>query len=246
MVLIVQSTPSRKREDQLVRDVFLSYRYDPANEELARKAEELIESHNLRAVTGDVLGGEAITPELLRQIEEADCLVALLTRRDQLVGGGWTTHPFCVDELKHARSKAIPAIALLEEGVTNGGMFQEHEYITFRPEQPLAAFLKLSSTLWRWKLRGGRLQRVQLLPSQLTQDLYTRGRGCRWEYRVSNGLRDSTWTEVEPRKEGQGVFLLVRVQDDTTLIDVKVDDGAQRRSSGFVALQVPVSLPEQG
>lgn len=225
-----------------MRDVFLSYRYDDANKELARKAEELLESHSLRAVTGDVLGGEAVTPELLHQIEEADGLVALLTRRDQLVDGSWTTHPFCLDELKHARTKEKPAIALLEDGVKAGGMFQEHEYITFKPADPLPAFLKLSRTLWQWKLRGGRIQRVQMLPSELTQELYTKGKGCQWEYRVSNGLRDSKWMEAEPRKEGQGVFLLVRIQEDTTLIEISTEADGQRRTSGFVPLQVPVNL----
>jgi hypothetical protein len=225
-----------------VREVFLSYRYDDSNAELARKAEELLESHNLRAVTGDVLGGEAITPELLRQIEEADGLVALLTRRDQLADGGWTTHPFCVDELKHARQKEKPAIALLEEGVKSGGMFQEHEYITFKPDDALPAFLKLSRTLWRWKLRAGRIQRVQMLPSPLTQDLYSKGQGCQWEYRVSNGTRDSEWVATEPRKEGQGVFLLVRIHEDTTLIEVRVRDQGTTRQTGFVPLQIPVSF----
>lgn len=43
-----------------MRDVFLSYRYDDANKELARKAEALLESHSLSAVTGDVLGSEAV------------------------------------------------------------------------------------------------------------------------------------------------------------------------------------------
>jgi len=227
-----------------VRDVFLSYRYDDANKELARKAEALLESHSLRAVTGDVLGGEAVTPELLRQIEEADGLVALLTRREELAGGGWTTHQFCLDELKHARSKGRPAIALLEDGVETGGMFQEHEYIGFSIADPLPAFLKLSRTLWHWKRRGGRIQRVQVLPSPLTQELYDKGRGCKWEYRISNGFRDSDWMEVEPRREGQGVFLLVRIQEDTTLIDVRTEEQGQRRASGFVPLQVPVSLTD--
>ena len=110
-----------------MRDVFLSYRYDPPNIDLARRVEDLLESHSLRPVTGDVLGGEAITPALLRQIEEADALVALLTQRDALAAGGFTTHPFCLDELKHARSKGRPAIALLEDGVETGAFLPDEK-----------------------------------------------------------------------------------------------------------------------
>jgi len=225
-----------------VRDVFLSYRYDPPNIDLARRVEDLLESHSLRPVTGDVLGGEAITPALLRQIEEADALVALLTQRDALAAGGFTTHPFCLDELKHAREKSKPAIALLEEGVQLGGMYQDHEFIPFRTADALPAFLKLSRTLWRWKLRAGRIQRVQMLPTPLTQDLYTKGKSCHWDYRVSNGTRDSDWFTTEPRKEGQGVFLLVRVAEDSTLVEVRVQDQGTEKTTGFVPLHIPVSF----
>ena len=67
-----------------MRDVFLSYRYDDVNTKLAKENEELLQSHNLAAVTGDTLGGEIVTPEVLKQIEEADAFIAMLTRREQL------------------------------------------------------------------------------------------------------------------------------------------------------------------
>jgi hypothetical protein len=231
-----------RRQEANMREVFLSYRYDDENRRLAQEVEQLLESHNLRAVTGDVLGGEAITPEIKEQIEQADALVALLTRRDQKAEGGWTTHQFCIDELNIARAKHKPAIALIADGVQVGGMFQEHEHIKYDADKPLPAFLKLSSTLWRWKRRAGRLLRVQILPPQVVQELYARGGECTWEYRVSNGHRDSDWQSVEPRKEGQGVFLLVRVQEDTTFIDIRVRHSNSARLSGFVPLHVPVSL----
>jgi hypothetical protein len=65
-----------------VKDVFVSFHYDERTRKLARQVEELLESHGLHAVTGDVLGGGALTAETKAQIAEADALIALLTRRE--------------------------------------------------------------------------------------------------------------------------------------------------------------------
>lgn len=86
-----------------MRDVFLSYHYDEPNTRIARQIEDLLESHNLRATTGDVLSGGALTDEIKRQIDEADALIALLTRNQQLANGSWTTHEYVKNELQHAR-----------------------------------------------------------------------------------------------------------------------------------------------
>jgi hypothetical protein len=106
-----------------MKDIFLSHHYDNEgpNIKLARQVENLLESHNLRAVTGDVLAGGILTSEIQQQIAEADGLVALLTRRDAVADGSWTTHPFCLAELQHARTISKPAIALVEDGVKDCG-----------------------------------------------------------------------------------------------------------------------------
>jgi hypothetical protein len=59
--------------------IFLSFLYDEPNKALAALVEGLIDSHALRGVTGDVLAGENLTPEIEKQIEDADALIALLT-----------------------------------------------------------------------------------------------------------------------------------------------------------------------
>src|SRR2546423_335603 len=130
-----------------MKTIFLSFRYDDLNKKLASQVEDLIESHSLSAVTGDMLGGEVVTPEVLKQVEQADALIALLTRRDQLANGQWTTHPFCLVELQHARTKQKPAIALIEDGVSDIGPFSENEHIAYSTNEPLSTFLKLSRTI---------------------------------------------------------------------------------------------------
>jgi hypothetical protein len=75
------------------------------------------------------LGGEALTPAVMQRIEECDALVTLLTRRDQKTTGKWTTHDWVRDELNHARSKSMRAVAFVENEVEAGGAYAEHERI---------------------------------------------------------------------------------------------------------------------
>jgi hypothetical protein len=227
-----------------MKDVFLSYCYDDMNTRLAKEIEELLETHNLGAVTGDTLGGEIVTQEVLKQIEEADALITMLTRREQLTDGKWTTHQFCLTELQHARAKSKPAIALLEDGVTNAGPFQEHEYIKYTPNDPLPAFLKLSRTIWRWKRKVGRTLRIQLVPENVAKEIWTNRNGCRWQYRLSSGRAETDWQGATPRKEPGGLYLYVQVPDETMLIEVRINFGNRSWFTDATSFYMPLTLSE--
>jgi hypothetical protein len=225
-----------------MKKIFLSFRYDDVNKRLASQVEELIESHSLSAVTGDVLGGEAVTPEVLKQVEEADGLIALLTRRDQLANGKWTTHPYCLVELQHARTNGKPTIALIEDGVDEAGPFRENEHIAFSVNEPLPAFLKLSRTIWRWKLRAGRTLKIQIIPQDVAQEIWSDRNVCNWEYRLSSGQEETAWREAKPRKEPGGLFLYVLVPDDTMLIEVRIKSPNKSWLSEATPFYMPLAL----
>jgi len=167
-----------------MRDVFLSYHYDEPNTRIARQIQDLLESHRLRATTGDTLGGGTLTEAIKRQINEADALIALLTRNQRLANGSWTTHEYVRTELQHARGAEKPAIALVEQGVDVSGLYKENEFIPYAPADALPAFLKLSRTIWSWKNRSGYLSRpidrtdVQWLLSKIT----SQDRGIQFTY----------------------------------------------------------------
>lgn len=226
-----------------MRDVFLSYHYDEPNTRIARQIEDLLESHSLRATTGDVLGGGVLTGEIERQIEAADALIALLTRNQPLANGGWTTHEYVKNELNHARVKDKPSIALVEQGVDVTGLYKENEYIPFIPADSLPAFLKLSRTIWRWKNRAGRTVKLQLLPEAVATEIWQhRGGGIEWQYRLSSGIDDTGWQKAHPRKEPYGLFLFVQVPDDTMSIEVRVAVGGKAWVSDATQFLMPVPL----
>jgi hypothetical protein len=226
-----------------MRDVFLSYHYDEPNTRIARQIEDLLESHTLRATTGDVLGGGALTEEIKRQINEADALIALLTRNQQLANGSWTTHEYVKTELQHARGAEKPAIALVEQGVDVTGLYKENEYIPYAPADVLPAFLKLSRTIWRWKNRAGRTVKLQLLPEAVVTEIWkNRGGVIEWQYRLSSGIRDTGWQKAYPRKEPYGLFLFVQVPDDTMSIEVRVAAAGKSWVSDATQFLLPVPL----
>ena len=226
-----------------MRDVFLSYHYDEPNTRIARQIEDLLESHNLRATTGDVLSGGALTDEIKRQIDEADALIALLTRNQQLANGSWTTHEYVKNELQHARDAKKPAIALVEQGVDVTGLYKENEFIPYVPTDDLPSFLKLSRTIWSWKNRAGRTVKLQLLPEAVATEIWkNRGGGSEWQYRLSSGIRDTGWQKAYPRKEPYGLFLFVQVPDDTMSIEVRVAAGGKSWVSDATQFLMPVPL----
>ena len=71
--------------------VFLAFSFRDEDKLLVQRSQQLLESLSTQVVTGERLGGEQLTAAVKARIDDADALVGLLTRRDQLAqGGGWT------------------------------------------------------------------------------------------------------------------------------------------------------------
>lgn len=74
-----------------MRRVFLSHSFAERDRVLVSEVETLIRSHGLIATNGRTLGGGPLTPEVARSIDQADAMVALVTRRENDPGS--ITHP---------------------------------------------------------------------------------------------------------------------------------------------------------
>ena len=231
-----------------MKSVFLAYRYDEPNKRLARDVRELVESHGLKAATGETLGGDELTAGLKHQIETADALIALLTRRKALKGGGWATHEFAKSELQHARGVNKPAIALVEDGVDVSGLYKENEFISLVGTKPLPAFLRLSRTLALWKESAGRSVKIQLLPEPIAQEIGPKYDQCAGEYRLLSGATETEWRPAKFRREPGGLYLFVHVPEDTMdtmLIEVRIKYGHKAWVSCATPFYVPLPLAEQ-
>jgi hypothetical protein len=204
--------------------VFLAFAFRDEDRDLVTYADRLLASQFVESLTGEDLAGEQLTPAVQKRIDECDALVALLTRRDQKQAGGYTTHQWVSDELGHARATKKRAIALIENGVDVGGMYQPHEYIPLDRANLLPMLLRLSETIGLWRREFGRTVKVQILPMQLAKKLGGGANGVRCAHRLWRQGKFSGWTEVTPVPEGGGTFVYVDGVQEEHLIQIKVED----------------------
>jgi len=205
-----------------MKTAFLAFAFRDSDRELANQIEQLLASHDVRVITGERLGGEALTPAVKERIDQSDGLIALLTRRDQIATGGYTTHQWVQDELGYARGNDKRAIALIESGVNVGGAYAPNEYIAFDSTDPLASFLALSDTVGQWKREIGRTIKVRILPPKLAVKL---GQGmetikCRYRFYVGGSSTD--WKESTPVPEPGGTFVFLEGVHDHHTIQLEI------------------------
>ncbi len=225
---------------------FLGFSFRDQDRSLVQYAEQLLASQYVQMVTGERLGGEQLTPEVQRRIEGCAALVALLTRRDARQDGKWTTHQWVLDELSWARGKQKRAIAMVEDGVDVGGMFQSHEQIPFRREDPIQAFLRLSETLGLWKREVGRTVKVQVMPPTLAKKLGGGNRPLQCRHRLWLQGRYTEWREVTPVPEGGGTFVYVEGVQDEHLIQLQVQEAKKTWESTATSQWMQVMLAPGG
>lgn len=226
-----------------MKKIFLSFSFGNQDRELVAAIEQLMASHNVAVVTGRRLGGGALTPAIQALIDGSDGLVALLTRRDQLTGGGWTTHPWVRDELNYARNRNQRAIALVETDVDPGGAYAEHERIPFDRDHPFDTILALSETIGLWKQEAGRLLKVCVKPENLVRQA-ARGGVCRYRFTINGQF--TPWQEAILVPEPGGTFLYLNGVRDDYLIQVQVGDGVSNWETPATGQYVTVELQQEG
>jgi hypothetical protein len=228
--------------------VFLAFAFRPEDKDLVGYVDRLLGSLRIQSVTGDGLGGEQLTPAVQGRIDKCDALVALLTRRDLKQAGGFTTHQWVLDELGYARNQRKRVIAVIEDGIDVGGMYQSHEYISLDSANPLSALLRLSETMGVWQREVGRTVKVQILPSELAKRIGHPFVGVACSYRVWLQGRYSEWIDVTPVPEGGGTFVYAEGIQDEHLIQIQVKelDNARVWVSPATSQWMQVELDSEG
>jgi hypothetical protein len=229
-----------------MKRIFLSFSFRDEDRDLVTQVEQLLASHDVNRLTGKRLGGEALTPAVMNLIDQSDGLVALMTRRDQLAAGGWTTHQWVHDELNHARNGQKRAIALVETNVDLGGAYAEHERIALDRANPLSAFLALSETIGIWKRAAGRQLKVRIMPDLVGQQAAQQINGTQCRYRfVTNGAT-TIWQEIIPVLEQGGTFVYIGGIQEDYMIQLSVENGAAKWQSPACPQWMPIELAQLG
>jgi hypothetical protein len=225
-----------------MRTVFLSCHFGEADRELVRRAEGFLESHNLRVVTGEELGGCALTQGVIDRIGACDALVALMTKREEEPKYGGT-HPWVVDEFKCAKNLNKPSIALVAPEVKVVGAYQEHERIDYDPGDMVKAFLKLSKTIGLWRRQAGRLLKVRILPHDVAEKIAAANGGSMCSYRLCDYEGTlGQWRHVDAIPEGDGTYLYLKGVTDEVRIQLRVEISNMIWTSKVLPQWIPIEL----
>lgn len=224
--------------------IFMAFAFRDEDNALVNYIERLLASQFVQPITGKKLGGGQLTPEVQKRIEESDALIALLTRRDQLVAGGWTTHQWVKDELAWAIAKGKRAIAVVEEGIDLGGMFQPHEFIPLNRQNPSEALVCLAETVGEWKKSTGRMVKVQIAPDTIANKLGEDGVVCR--RRLCQQGKYTDWQEVTPVQETGGTFISLDGVQDEHLIQIEAEEAGNTWRSPATSQWMLVQLKAKG
>jgi len=226
--------------------VFIGFAFRDEDRDLASDIESLLASRNIRMTTGEHLGGDQLTDAVRARIDEADALIGLLTRREQLASGGWTTHQWVLDELGYARSRDMHAIAIVEDGVKLEGAYAQHEYIPFDRAQPLSAFLKLAETIHTWEDKIGQTLVIQIQPNEAAEFAALDSDVVKCQYRFFRNGEYTDWRTARVVEAPGGTLIYVKGMKPGHSVQVTLN-GQQAVWRSIVAPQwVQVHLKQQG
>lgn len=226
-----------------MRKVFLSHSFHDQDAKLVANVEALMRSHGVIATNGRTLGGGGLTPEIAKEIDAADAMVALLTVRQSDPPN--LTHPWVVAEFGHARlSQEKPAIGIYQAGVPVQGFDQGNEYVPYDPADPLPAFLKLSATLGRWRRQEGRLFKVQVLPMTVAKRMRANLDRVTCEYRFQIDGVETPWHRAMVSKEIGGVMAHLRVPDEAAMVQLRATGPELACESDYTPVAMPIQFDQ--
>ena len=227
--------------------IFLSFSFREEDRTLVSQVERLIRSHSILPVTGKQLGGEALTLAVQQRIDSCDGLVSLLTRRERLASGQWTTHNWVRDELNYARNQGKRAIALIEDDVDHGGSFGENQWLALNRASPEEALLSLSETIGLWRRESGRRLKIQILPQTLAEKAAMSASEPLCNYRYMRNGEFSAWIEAKQVPETGGTFVYLRGLPEDALVQIKIAQNTETWQSVATPSQsLPVELKQIG
>jgi hypothetical protein len=115
-----------------VAKIFLAFAFDLVNRARADSISSILRPLGHEVLLGDQLHGDRISTAVQDLVSNSDGLIAVLSRRDQFSDGGWSTHPWVIEEAAWAYAKGKMVLRVVEDGVTNiGGIAGDVEELRF-------------------------------------------------------------------------------------------------------------------
>ena len=141
--------------------IFVAYGYRPSDQWVKDQVFRIVKAFGDTVVTGEDLQGQPITDGVQDRIENADGLIAMLTRREEQNLGQWSTHRWVTDELSCALANNKKVVEVRETGVdAQSGMAGGRQLITYDEAARDRCLVAIVETLGNW-------HRERFVPVQL-------------------------------------------------------------------------------
>jgi hypothetical protein len=223
-----------------MESIFLSHHFDPQVDLLVGSIKRIIASHDLRIVDGHRLEGQQITNAVDERIRSSDAMIAILSHRDEGRTNNWVRH-----ERTTAFNSKIPFIALIEEGLQDNGPFEAFEFIKYNPEDLVDVLLKVSETIFKWKIRLGELIEAHLEPEEIVDMVRSNlGNADTVKYRFFN--RRNGWTDWKPalvKPQSGGISLLLDGINKNTEVQIQVTANNRIWTSDVINRNLRILVP---
>lgn len=128
--------------------VFVSYNFNKKNKDITKIFKDFISKFDVAILEGSEVNTISVSEKVKTKIDDADIVVAIMTKDEQDDKGVWSPSKWIIEELAYSLAKNKEIIRLLEKGCdTNGRIFGDKEYIPFDRENPTEALIKLAEIL---------------------------------------------------------------------------------------------------
>ena len=97
--------------------VFLGFGYNDNDKWITTLLIPFLKALNCDVETGEDMQGENLSDGVISRIKDCDACIGMLTKRDELKNGKFTTHSWVISELANAVTFDIPVFEIREKGV---------------------------------------------------------------------------------------------------------------------------------
>ena len=111
---------------------FVAMSFDGVDKDLNEYVTGVLKALHINFVTGEPYSKKSIPEKVQERIANCGLIISIFVRRDEIKGGGYTTPPWLIGEVKFAQGKGKDVIAWVEEGIKDiAGLNLKKEVIYF-------------------------------------------------------------------------------------------------------------------
>lgn len=128
--------------------VFVPHNLGEKNKGIVQMFIDFISKFDVEISLGSETDTVSVSEKIKSKIDDADMVLAVMTKDEQDGKGIWSASKWIIDELAYSLGKNKEIIRLIESGCdTNGRIFGDREYIPFDRENSTEALTKLAEVL---------------------------------------------------------------------------------------------------